>query len=53
MENAFCVAKKLIKSIFGLTVQLLSTPEEYTHFCQEYMLHPIQQFFHIKVLPIF
>lgn len=50
MENAFSVAKKLIKSIFGLTVQLLSTPEEYTRFCQECMLHPIQQLFHTKNL---
>lgn len=50
MENSFCVAQKLIQSIFGMTIHLLSSEEDYAHFCQAYTLHPIQQLFHVKNL---
>lgn len=50
MENAFPVARELIESIFGLTVQALSTAEDYERFCRENMLHPVQQFFRAEDL---
>lgn len=46
MDNAFFIAKKLIESIFGLNVQLLSSEEDYADFCHKNMLHPVQQLFH-------